>query len=106
MNTSLMVYLLTFECLFCGFSEKGTENDRGDPNDPRVRLKRDCVGIMAAFRLKNPSQHLIIIANTHIYWYVGHFSLTNYFDYFGSLIKEKPLILFTSCHLFQGSKMG
>ncbi|KNA23712.1 hypothetical protein SOVF_022520 isoform B [Spinacia oleracea] len=48
--------------------EKGTENDRGDPNDPRVRLKRDCVGIMAAFRLKNPSQHLIIIANTHIYW--------------------------------------
>lgn len=48
--------------------EKGAEKDRGDPNDPRVRLKRDCVGIMAAFRLKNLSQHLIIIANTHLYW--------------------------------------
>ncbi|KAK9757265.1 hypothetical protein RND81_01G152600 [Saponaria officinalis] len=42
--------------------------DRGDPNDPRVRLKRDCVGIMAAFRLSHPSRHLLIIANTHIYW--------------------------------------
>ncbi|XP_021725537.1 carbon catabolite repressor protein 4 homolog 4-like isoform X2 [Chenopodium quinoa] len=51
-----------------GSTEKGAENDRGDPNDPRVRLKRDCVGIMAAFRLKNHSQHLIIIANTHLYW--------------------------------------
>ncbi|KAM2216363.1 hypothetical protein TB1_022423 [Malus domestica] len=30
-----------------------TTQDRGDPNDPRVRLKRDCVGIMAAF--KDPS---------------------------------------------------
>ncbi|KAL2544426.1 Carbon catabolite repressor protein 4-like protein 4 [Forsythia ovata] len=47
---------------------KDTENDRGDPNDPRVRLKRDCVGIMAAFRLKNPSCHHVIIANTHLYW--------------------------------------
>ncbi|XP_021768386.1 carbon catabolite repressor protein 4 homolog 4-like isoform X1 [Chenopodium quinoa] len=51
-----------------GSTEKGAEKDRGDPNDPRVRLKRDCVGIMAAFRLENHSQHLIIIANTHLYW--------------------------------------
>ncbi|RZC73917.1 hypothetical protein C5167_049397 [Papaver somniferum] len=42
--------------------------DRGDPNDPRVRLKRDCVGIMGAFKLKDLRQHLIIVANTHIYW--------------------------------------
>ncbi|KAK7307387.1 hypothetical protein VNO77_40401 [Canavalia gladiata] len=41
--------------------------DRGDPNDPRVRLKRDCVGIMAAFKLKDPSCH-VIVANTHLYW--------------------------------------
>lgn len=41
--------------------------DRGDTNDPRVRLKRDCVGIMAAFRLKKCSEHLVIVANTHIF---------------------------------------
>ncbi|MQL70802.1 hypothetical protein Taro_003103 [Colocasia esculenta] len=42
--------------------------DNRDPNDPHVRLKRDCVGIMAAFRLNNPTHHLVIVANTHIYW--------------------------------------
>lgn len=47
---------------------KSTQTDRGDPNDPRIRLKRDCVGIMAAFKLKDPSGHHIIVANTHIYW--------------------------------------
>ncbi|XP_059275426.1 carbon catabolite repressor protein 4 homolog 4-like isoform X2 [Lycium ferocissimum] len=41
--------------------------DRGDLNDPRVRLKRDCVGVMAAFRLKDPC-HFIIVTNTHICW--------------------------------------
>lgn len=51
-----------------GSEEKDSKEDRGDPNDPRVRLKRDCVGIMAAFRLKDPSDRLLIIANTHIYW--------------------------------------
>ncbi|CAA2982378.1 Hypothetical predicted protein [Olea europaea subsp. europaea] len=51
-----------------GLEPQDTQDDRGDPNDPRVRLKRDCVGIMAAFRLKNPSSHHVIIANTHIYW--------------------------------------
>ncbi|XP_019234873.1 PREDICTED: carbon catabolite repressor protein 4 homolog 4 isoform X2 [Nicotiana attenuata] len=48
-------------------SSKNSQADRGDLNDPRIRLKRDCVGIMAAFRLKDPCQ-LIIVANTHIYW--------------------------------------
>lgn len=49
-------------------SLKNSRADRGDINDPCVRLKRDSVGIMAAFRLKDPC-HLIIVANTHIYWY-------------------------------------
>ncbi|XP_024992001.1 carbon catabolite repressor protein 4 homolog 4 isoform X1 [Cynara cardunculus var. scolymus] len=45
-----------------------TQGDLGDPNDPYVRLKRDCVGIMAAFKFKNPCQHYVIVANTHLYW--------------------------------------
>nr|GEW73277.1 carbon catabolite repressor protein 4 homolog 4 isoform X1 [Tanacetum cinerariifolium] len=52
-------------------NSKGQGNnskDRGDPNDPYVRLKRDCVGIMAAFRFKEPYEHYVIVANTHIYW--------------------------------------
>ncbi|XP_022881481.1 carbon catabolite repressor protein 4 homolog 4-like isoform X1 [Olea europaea var. sylvestris] len=51
-----------------GLELQDTQNDHGDHNDPRVRLKRDCVGIMAAFRFKNPSSHHVIIANTHFYW--------------------------------------
>ncbi|XP_020236213.1 carbon catabolite repressor protein 4 homolog 4 isoform X1 [Cajanus cajan] len=47
---------------------KSNTEDRGDPNDPHVRLKRDCVGIMAAFKLKGPSCHIVIVANTHLYW--------------------------------------
>ncbi|XP_043695021.1 carbon catabolite repressor protein 4 homolog 4 isoform X2 [Telopea speciosissima] len=39
-----------------------------DPNDPHVRLKRDCVGLMAAFKLRDPSNHFVIVANTHLYW--------------------------------------
>ncbi|KAK1582407.1 hypothetical protein Q3G72_014650 [Acer saccharum] len=32
-------------------------------------LGRDCVGIMAAFRLRGaPSNHVVIVANTHIFW--------------------------------------
>ncbi|KAL8156735.1 hypothetical protein AgCh_001729 [Apium graveolens] len=42
--------------------------DFEDLNDPRVRLKRDCVGIMAAFRPVDCSEHLVIVANTHLYW--------------------------------------
>lgn len=52
-------------------NNKGQGNnakDRGDPNDPYVRLKRDCVGIMAAFKFKEPYEHYVIMANTHIYW--------------------------------------
>ncbi|XP_055820832.1 carbon catabolite repressor protein 4 homolog 4 isoform X2 [Solanum dulcamara] len=48
-------------------SLKNSGADHGDLNDPCVRFKRDCVGIMAAFRLKDPC-HFIIVANTHIYW--------------------------------------
>ncbi|KAK7309468.1 hypothetical protein RJT34_06221 [Clitoria ternatea] len=47
---------------------KSNMEDRGDPNDPHVRLKRDCVGIMAAFRLKDSSCPVLIVANTHLYW--------------------------------------
>ncbi|KAF7128186.1 hypothetical protein RHSIM_Rhsim11G0040700 [Rhododendron simsii] len=51
-----------------GLTQKDNDGHRGDPNDPQVRLKRDCVGIMAAFKLKDPSQHVVIVANTHLYW--------------------------------------
>ncbi|GMH09624.1 hypothetical protein Nepgr_011465 [Nepenthes gracilis] len=47
---------------------EGAKEDSGDSNDPHVRLKRDCVGIMAAFKLMEPSHHLVIVANTHLYW--------------------------------------
>lgn len=49
-------------------SENNSIQDRGDPSDPCVRLKRDCVGVLAAFKLSDPSHHLVVIANTHIYW--------------------------------------
>ncbi|XP_044466612.1 carbon catabolite repressor protein 4 homolog 4 isoform X2 [Mangifera indica] len=49
-------------------SKNNTSEDHGDLNDPYVRLKRDCVGIMAAFRLKGPFDHVVILANTHLYW--------------------------------------
>ncbi|XXG43967.1 hypothetical protein AAC387_Pa01g3880 [Persea americana] len=51
-----------------GLPQRNFSDDRGDPNDPRVRLKRDCVGLMAAFKLNDPSHHLVIVATTHIYW--------------------------------------
>lgn len=49
-------------------TEKDMAGNCGDSNDPRIRLKRDCVGIMVAFRLKDPSHHVVIVANTHLYW--------------------------------------
>nr|POF20801.1 isoform 3 of carbon catabolite repressor protein 4 like 4 [Quercus suber] len=54
--------------LLLGLELKMAPEDRGDPNDPRVRLKRDCVGIMAAFKLKDLPDHVVIVANTHLYW--------------------------------------
>ncbi|KAF3449236.1 hypothetical protein FNV43_RR09964 [Rhamnella rubrinervis] len=51
-----------------GSALKGSPPDHGDSNDPRVRLKRDCVGIMAAFKLKDSYNHVVIVANTHLYW--------------------------------------
>ncbi|KAG2627832.1 hypothetical protein PVAP13_3KG263938 [Panicum virgatum] len=47
---------------------KPDNSKRGDPNDPCVRLKRDCVGLLAAFKLSDPCDHILIVANTHIYW--------------------------------------
>ncbi|KAK1696884.1 hypothetical protein QYE76_013581 [Lolium multiflorum] len=49
-------------------SGKEDNSKYGDPNDPRVRLKRDCVGLLAAFKLTDPCEHILIVANTHIYW--------------------------------------
>ncbi|KAE8813284.1 carbon catabolite repressor protein 44-like [Hordeum vulgare] len=49
-------------------SGKEDNKKRGDPDDPRVRLKRDCVGLLAAFKLSDPCEHILIVANTHIYW--------------------------------------
>ena len=54
--------------IFSGSPLKSTPPERGDPNDPHVRLKRDCVGIMAAFKLKDSYNHVVIVANTHLYW--------------------------------------
>ncbi|XP_009108115.2 glucose-repressible alcohol dehydrogenase transcriptional effector isoform X2 [Brassica rapa] len=47
---------------------KDSQKDSRDLNDPQVRLKRDCVGIMAAFRINKPFHHIVIVANTHLYW--------------------------------------
>ncbi|KAG2315026.1 hypothetical protein Bca52824_018148 [Brassica carinata] len=47
---------------------KDSGKDSRDLNDPQVRLKRDCVGIMAAFRINKPFHHIVIVANTHLYW--------------------------------------
>jgi CCR4-NOT transcription complex subunit 6 len=41
---------------------------RGDPNDPRVRLKRDCVALLAAFRLVDAPTRIFILGNTQLYW--------------------------------------
>ncbi|KAG0459348.1 hypothetical protein HPP92_022476 [Vanilla planifolia] len=48
-------------------NKNGEDND-GNLDDLRLRLKRDCVGLLAAFKLKDPSKHVLIVANTHIYW--------------------------------------
>ncbi|CAL9216983.1 unnamed protein product [Arabidopsis halleri] len=47
---------------------KDSRKDSRDLNDPLVRLKRDCVGIIAAFRINKPFHHIVIVANTHLYW--------------------------------------
>ncbi|CAH8331323.1 unnamed protein product [Eruca vesicaria subsp. sativa] len=47
---------------------KDSRKDSRDLSDPLVRLKRDCVGIMAAFRISKPFHHIVIVANTHLYW--------------------------------------
>ncbi|KAE8723200.1 HXXXD-type acyl-transferase family protein [Hibiscus syriacus] len=51
-----------------GLTVKSSPQHHGDLNDPRVRFKKDCVGIMAAFKLKHPPHHVVVLANTHLYW--------------------------------------
>ena len=63
-----MLVVHCLDDLFSDSSVKSSPEHHGDPNDPRVRLKRDCVGIMAAFKLKDPFHHVVILANTHLYW--------------------------------------
>jgi hypothetical protein len=69
---------------------------RRDPNDPRVRLKRDCVALLAAFRLIDAPTRIFILGNTQLYWYVilpaknSFFSLYVYFslnDFFHKLVE-------------------
>lgn len=66
-STSLPTSYLLFVSL-SHFSTKDSRKDSRDLNDPLVRLKRDCVGIMAAFRINKPFHHIVIVANTHLYW--------------------------------------
>lgn len=58
---------------------------RGDPNDPRVRLKRDCVAILAAFRMLGAPNKFMILGNTHLYWYAVQLSV--YLQQFSIRIK-------------------
>jgi hypothetical protein len=64
---------------FSDTNAKPDNSKRGDPNDPRVRLKRDCVGLLAAFKLSDPSDHILIVANTHIYWQVKQSEISTLF---------------------------
>jgi hypothetical protein len=61
---------MMFSLFFPDKNAKPDNSKRGDPNDPRVRLKRDCVGLLAAFKLSDPCDQILIVANTHIYWQV------------------------------------
>lgn len=72
-HDQLFAYLFFFSSrvstnLLCFQNQKDSRKDSRDLNDPIVRLKRDCVGIMAAFRINKPFRHIVIVANTHLYW--------------------------------------
>ncbi|KAK8963855.1 hypothetical protein KSP40_PGU007174 [Platanthera guangdongensis] len=49
-------------------SNKNSDSDCRNRDDPCMRLERDCVGLLVAFKLKDPSKHVLVVANTHIYW--------------------------------------
>nr|GEW32049.1 carbon catabolite repressor protein 4 homolog 4 isoform X1 [Tanacetum cinerariifolium] len=51
-----------------GISQGKNSQDHGDPDDPYVRLKHDCVAIIAAFKIKEPYEHYVIVVNSHICW--------------------------------------
>ncbi len=75
---------------------------RGDPNDPRVRLKRDCVALLAAFRLIDAPTRMFILGNTQLYWYVilpaknSFFSLYVYFSLNDFCHKMVEIEMFTA----------
>lgn len=64
-TSSVFDYMLILSLIIAAGAE-----ERGDPNDPRVRLKRDCVAILAAFRIIEAPSKLVILGNTHLYWQV------------------------------------
>jgi len=75
---------------------------RGDPSDPRVRLKRDCVALLAAFRLIDVPTRIFILGNTQLYWYVilpaknSFFSLYVYFSLNDFCHKMVEIEMFTA----------
>ncbi|GKD49244.1 hypothetical protein Tco_1278220, partial [Tanacetum coccineum] len=52
----------------CTMGQGKNSQDHEDPDDPYVRLKHDCVAIMAAFKIKEPYEHYGIVVNSHNYW--------------------------------------
>ncbi|EFJ20730.1 hypothetical protein SELMODRAFT_108336, partial [Selaginella moellendorffii] len=61
------VYIHTRRCIVSDFSVPEEENNR-DVSDPRVRFRRNCVGIFSAFRFNHAPSNIVVIANTHLYW--------------------------------------
>nr|GEW87673.1 DNAse I-like superfamily protein [Tanacetum cinerariifolium] len=69
--TQMMLYDLTrIELLRKALdtNNKGHGQNSKDHGLPYFWLKRDNVGIMAAFKFKKPCQHYVIVANSHLYW--------------------------------------
>ncbi|GKA11975.1 hypothetical protein Tco_0691521, partial [Tanacetum coccineum] len=49
---------------------KGQGQNSKDRGLPYFWLKRDNVGIMAAFKFKEPCERYVIVANSHLHWLV------------------------------------
>ncbi|GJR27178.1 hypothetical protein Tco_1103410 [Tanacetum coccineum] len=52
---------ITTGCMDLG--QYKTSRDRGDPNDAYAWLKRDCVGVMVAFKCKEHNDHYVIVSS-------------------------------------------
>ncbi|VAH06987.1 unnamed protein product [Triticum turgidum subsp. durum] len=61
-------------------SGKEDNKKRGDPNDPRVRLKRDCVGLLAAFKLGDPYVFVIRLIFLPILFYYTYLMEASFQD--------------------------